>query len=129
LRTRGSWSSFEREGGDPALGQFGNGFIAERVKHANQHGAGFDQGQFAVAGGDNLENQLCAESICSVANSCAGGFISTVDNAGINAGAALNSHFMALADQLLDGFRGCSNPRFTRMGFERNTNVHVISPA
>jgi hypothetical protein len=36
---------------------------------------------------------------------------------------------MALADQLLDGFRGGSHPRFTGLGFERNTNVHVKSPA
>jgi hypothetical protein len=36
---------------------------------------------------------------------------------------------MTLADQLLDGFRSCGNPRFTGLGFERNTNVHVKSPA
>ena len=110
-------------------GQFGNGFIAERVEHADQHSAAIDKGQFAVIRRNDFQDQLSAKYVIGAANSCAGGFISTVDDAGIDTCTPLNSHFMALADQLLDGFRGCSNPRFTRMGFERNTNVHVISPA
>ncbi|MNF96609.1 hypothetical protein D3C84_794040 [compost metagenome] len=120
---------FQGERGNAALGQFGNGFIAERVEHANQHGSTFDQGQFGVAGGDHLQNQLRAKCIVGAANHRTCRFISTVHNAGIDAGAALHSDCMTLADQLLDGFRGCSNPCFTGLGFERNTNVHVKSPA
>jgi len=84
-----------------------------------------DQRELAVAGGDHLENQLSPKRIVGAANGGACGFIGAVEHAGSNAGAALHSDFMPLADQLLDGFRGCSNPCCTRLVFERNTNVHV----
>ena len=93
---------------------------------AHHNGAAFNHRQFAVAGSDNLENQLGPECITGTANGCARRLIGTVNNAGLDAGAALNSDFMALADQLLDGFRGSSNPCFTRLGFEGNTNVHFF---
>ncbi|VVO41605.1 hypothetical protein PS704_05918 [Pseudomonas fluorescens] len=129
LGAGGARSRFQCEGSNAALSQLGNGFIAERVEHAHHNGTALDQSEFAVAGGDHLENQLGTQRIVGAANGCACRFISTVDNAGINASAALHSDLMTLADQLLDGFRGCSNPCFTRLGFERNTNVHVKSPA
>ncbi|VVO21498.1 hypothetical protein PS691_04225 [Pseudomonas fluorescens] len=128
LCTGGARRGFEGEGGDATLSQFGNGFIAERIEHAHHDSAAFDQSPLAVAGSDDLENQLCAERIDGAANGRTYCLIGTVDNAGANAGAALHSDFMTLADQLLDGFRGCSNPRFTRLGFERNTNAHLKSP-
>jgi len=76
-----------------------------------------------------LKDQLRAKCIAGAANGCTCRFIGTVDDAGFNARPALYSDLMALADQLLDGFRGGSHPRFTGLGFERNTNVHVKSPA
>ncbi|MOA10229.1 hypothetical protein D3C78_1301110 [compost metagenome] len=129
LGAGGTRRGFQGKGGNAAFGHFGDGFIAERIEHAHHNGAALDQRQFAVAGRDHLQNQLCTKRIVGAANACACRFIGTVDNAGINAGAALYSDLMALADQLLDGFRGCSNPCFTGLGFERNTNVHVKSPA
>ncbi|MNS55890.1 hypothetical protein D3C72_887360 [compost metagenome] len=129
LGAGGAWRSLQGEGGNAALGHFGDGFVVERIEHTHHNGAAFDQRQLAVAGGDHLQNQLCSKRIIGAANGCACRFIGTVDNAGINAGAALYSDLMTLADQLLDGFRGCSNPCFTGLGFERNTNVHVKSPA
>ncbi|MNM52627.1 hypothetical protein D3C81_637110 [compost metagenome] len=129
LGAGGTWRGFQRKCGNAALGQFGDGLIAERVEHAHHNGAALDQSQLAVAGSDHFQNQLGTKRIAGAANACTCRFISTVDNTGINAGAALNSDLMTLADQLLNGFRGCSNPCFTGLGFERNTNVHVKSPA
>ncbi|MNF53951.1 hypothetical protein D3C85_710560 [compost metagenome] len=125
LGAGGARCGFEGKGGNAALGQLGDGFVAERVEHAHHNGAGLDQHQLAVAGGNHLENQLGAKRITGAANGGACRFIGTVDDTGVNAGAALNGDLMTLADQFLDGFRRGSNPCFTRMGFERNTNVHV----
>ena len=50
-------------------------------------------------------------------------------NAGIDAGTALHSDLMTLANQFLDGFGGGSDTCLARLRFERNTNVHVKSPA
>jgi hypothetical protein len=80
LRTRGARGGFQREGSDAMLGQFGNGFIAERVKHANQHGGAVDQGQFAVVRGNYFKDQLGAKGVCGTANSCACGFIGAVES-------------------------------------------------
>jgi hypothetical protein len=99
LGAGGTRCGLERERGHAALGHFGDGFIVERVEHAHHNGAALDQRQLAVAGRDHLKNQLRTKRIVGAANDRACRFISTVDNTGVNAGAALDGDSMALANE------------------------------
>ncbi|MNY04018.1 hypothetical protein D3C86_1366690 [compost metagenome] len=129
LGTGSTRRGLEGKGGNAALGHFGDGFVVERIEHAHQNGTVLDLGKFVVARRHDLEDQLRTEGIGSASNSGAGCFISTVSDTGVDAGTALYSDFMTLAHQFLDGFRGSCNPCLARLRFERNTNVHVKSPA
>ena len=124
LRPRGTRRGLEGEGGDAALGHAGDVLVVEGVEHADQHGAAFHLGQLGGAGRDHLQHQVGAEGLGGAADRRAGGFIGTVRLAGADAGAALDDHLVALADQLLDGFRGGGNPRLTGMGLEGDTDLH-----
>nr|GFD45004.1 hypothetical protein [Tanacetum cinerariifolium] len=68
-------------------GHLGDDLVVEGVKHPDDNGPGLDQSQFAVAGRDDLEDQLGTEGISSAANRSTCRFIGTVRDAGGNAGA------------------------------------------
>ncbi|MNY48130.1 hypothetical protein D3C86_1834390 [compost metagenome] len=85
--------------------------------------------EFGVARGQHFQHQIGTEGGGSAADGRADCGEGTVGNAGADASSALHRDLVALADQLLDGFGRGGYPRFAGMGFERNTNVHVKSPA
>src|SRR5690606_20499144 len=86
--------------------------------------AGLHQAQLGLGRSNDLEHQLGTERRSRVADLGADGFVLAVRETGIDASAALYGYLMAAGDQLLDCLGRRGNPRFTSMGFERNTNVH-----
>ena len=85
-------------------------------------------GQFGVGRGDHLKHLIGSEGDGIAADVRANCLAGAVGNADADAGTALHSHLMALADQLLDGFWRGGCPRLADMGFERNTDVHLKPP-
>ncbi|MNB98702.1 hypothetical protein D3C75_459590 [compost metagenome] len=112
LGAGGARGGLQGKGGNAALGHLGDGFVVERIEHPHHNGAALDQSKLAVAGGDHLQNQLCTKRLTDAANDRTSGFIGTVGDARTDASTALNNNLMTLADQLLNGFGGSSNPRF-----------------
>jgi hypothetical protein len=85
--------------------------------------------QLSIARGHDLEHQVGSEGGGVAADGGTYGSVGAVRNACANAGTGLHRDLMALANQFLDGFWRGGYPRFAGMGFERNTDVHVKSPA
>ena len=76
----------------------------------------------------NLENEIRAERFRRRNEARAGGLIVGVDDARLDAGAALDRDLGAEPDEFLDCLRACRDARFCGVRFRGDSNQHETFP-